>query len=600
MMTRPNQESLKTRRWRSGALGLLALLLAAAAGSRAEASIGAAEAVVNQVAAHLPGQDRKLRPEDEVFQDEVIETGAKSASKLLFRDATQLRVGPNSKVVLDKFVYSEKDGQEVVVSMAVGIMRFTSGKLTKSAYTIRTPTATVGIRGTEFDVIVDENGATTIIVYSGEVLMRSGDGTNTSIGVCGYGMTSPEGETLTTDPQPANRLAPDRVARVLEMDQLLQSAVQTVAVGVGDCLDPAGSGDGANGGEPSAAPPMLQPLPSLVPLSAQQRTQQSALPQAPRPWSGSSGMTPLARPQSSSAPLQAPRPPAIPTGGGPSAPVPPPAAAPPSGGSAPNAPGDGSPGGGVPGDGEPGGTPGGGAGGGGSGQRIAYSGLAFDNQASQSHFGFTQLSVGGAPSHTLAPIADPAQAPIGQLSYDLVLANGGAVNPTGGLNGARLDFNSSTIDFLAIAGGSAELTITGGSLTLSYVGDEVFDYADVTLPFGFGVASPSYALDGRIEFTLLDEQGTLISGFWDILGTDRETGLPYNALSVGTDRDGGAFDLSFFLRSASSILECGGCAYEGLQIGLLFAGWGAPVSAPGAAWALCLGGLWLVRRRVRR
>jgi hypothetical protein len=572
----------------------LILLLALLLPLRAHASIGAAEAVVNHVAAHMPGQDRALRAEDEVFQDEVIETGAKSASKLLFRDATQIRIGPNSKVVLDKFVYSEKSGQEVVVSMAVGVMRFTSGKLIKSAYLIRTPTATVGIRGTEFDVIVDENGATTIVVYSGEVLMRSTDGTNTSIGVCGLGMTSSQGETLTTQPQQANELAPEQMARVLEMDQLLQSGVQTVAAGVGDCLEPAGPG-GAPGGEQSPAPTPFPTLPNLVRVNAQQQNQ-PALPMAPQPWAGSTGFASSFAPRNNAQAPTTPSLPSIPVGGG--------SGVPGAGGPGSGNPGNGNPGSGNPGNGDPGagdpGDPGGGdpGTGGPAGPRIAYSGLAFDNQPNPSQFGFTQLNVGGgAPSHTLAPIAGPAQAPVGQLSYDLVLANGGAVNAVGGLDGAQLEFNASTVDFVSSAGGGpAQLTITGGLLTLSYV-DDAFDYAEVDLPFGFGVADPTYALDGRIEFTLLDEQGTLVSGYWEILGTDRETGLPYNALSVGTDRDGGAFDLAFFLRSASGLLECGGCSYEGMQIGLLFAGWGAPVTAPGAAWALCLAGLWLVRRR---
>jgi hypothetical protein len=291
------------------------------------------------------------------------------------------------------------------------------------------------------------------------------------------------------------------------------------------------------------------------------------------------------------APSSPPSLPSIPVGGGSSGgPGPSEPGQPGPGGSGPGGPGSGDPGAGP---GDSGGDPGGG---GASGPRIAYSGLAFDNQPSQSQFGFTQLRVGGAPTHALAPIASPAQAPVGQLTYDLALAHGGAVNAAGGLDGARLEFNPSTIDFVAAGGGDAQLTITGGALTLSYVAD-AFDYAEVELPFGFGMADPTYALAGRIEFTLLDEQGVEVSGYWEILGTDRETGLPYNALSVGTDRDGGAFDLAFFLRSSSNILECGGCSYEGLMIDLLFAGWGAPVAAPGAAWALWLGGLWLVRRR---
>lgn len=569
---------------------VLALLLPLAA----QAAIGAAQAVVNHVEAHLPGQDRLLKPEDQVFQDEVIETAERSASKLLFRDATQMRIGPNSRVTLDKFVYSESSGQQVVVSMAVGVMRFTSGKLVKSAYTIRTPTATVGIRGTEFDVIVDENGATTIIVYSGEVLMRSQDGVSTSIGVCGVGMTSHEGQALTAQPIPANRLAPHQVSKVLEMDQLLEGSVRPVAAGVGDCLEPAGPGDGAPEGENNGAPLPFPPLPNFTPTLFQQQTQTPTppAPPAPPPAQFASGLGGFGGGTPAPAPAFAPPPPSIIPGPGPGPADPPPPL--------PGGPGGGN--GNAPGGSDPGGAPGGG------GPTppstvFRYAGLAFDAQPNQANFGFTSLSLGGgATTHALAPIASPATAPIGQLSYDLVVANGGAIDNAGGLHGSRLEFHASTIDFVSTGpgGGAAALTITGGVLTLSYVDTGAFDYAEVDLPFGFGVADPVYALSGRLEFTLLDEDGTLLSGYWEILGTDRETGLPYNALSVGTQRDGGELDLAFFLRSLSSELECGGCAYEGLQLGLLFAGWGAPVPAPGGGWLLLAGGFVIALRLVRR
>ena len=92
---------------------------------------------------------------DPVFSDEIVRTGADSATKLVFRDSTNLAVGPKSKVVLDRFVYDPSQPSEGLgVTLAKGVFRFTTGSLKKSAYTVTTPTAVIGVRGTVFDADV--------------------------------------------------------------------------------------------------------------------------------------------------------------------------------------------------------------------------------------------------------------------------------------------------------------------------------------------------------------------------------------------------------------------------------------------------------------
>ena len=56
-----------------------------------------------------------------------------------------------------------------MVSAVKGSLRFISGKSGDKAYTIRTPTSTIGVRGTVFDIYVDEAGETTVGLVSGRV-----------------------------------------------------------------------------------------------------------------------------------------------------------------------------------------------------------------------------------------------------------------------------------------------------------------------------------------------------------------------------------------------------------------------------------------------
>ena len=61
-----------------------------------------------------------------------------------------LSVGPNANMVIDQFVYDPNAGTgKLAASLTRGVFRFVGGKLSKqdNAVTMRTPTATIGIRG---------------------------------------------------------------------------------------------------------------------------------------------------------------------------------------------------------------------------------------------------------------------------------------------------------------------------------------------------------------------------------------------------------------------------------------------------------------------
>ena len=154
----------------------MAILLAAAAvlvhtGSAIAASdIGVASAVTNTVHATQGGAPRDLRTGDRVFEQQVIETETKSSAQLLFRDETALTIGPQSKVVLDRFVYdpATKTGT-IVFNSAKGAFRFVSGAATPSSYRVNTPLGTVGVRGTIWSWLISAAGDMVAVCEEGSI-----------------------------------------------------------------------------------------------------------------------------------------------------------------------------------------------------------------------------------------------------------------------------------------------------------------------------------------------------------------------------------------------------------------------------------------------
>lgn len=140
------------------ALLCFSLMLAAALPARA-AVIGEASTTKNDVTAQLEEMLRNLRAGDAVSADERVKTGSNSATVLKFLDGSELKVGASSNVTLDKFIFNpDKSAQNVVINLTRGAMRFATGNSDARNFTLRTPVATLGIRGTIVILICDGTG----------------------------------------------------------------------------------------------------------------------------------------------------------------------------------------------------------------------------------------------------------------------------------------------------------------------------------------------------------------------------------------------------------------------------------------------------------
>jgi hypothetical protein len=129
------------------------LLGLAAAGPTALAQqrVGVNSAVNPESTGAPPGAaPRRLVIGQDVVYNERIATQAEGQTQILFVDASTMTVGPNSNMVIDQFVYDPNTGTgKFAASLTKGVFRFVGGALSKhdNAVTVRTPTATIGIRG---------------------------------------------------------------------------------------------------------------------------------------------------------------------------------------------------------------------------------------------------------------------------------------------------------------------------------------------------------------------------------------------------------------------------------------------------------------------
>ena len=91
------------------------------------------------------------------------------SSNITFKDDTKVRVTENSRLVIDDFVYDPKnsDAGKLAMRVGMGTVRYASGQIAKNnpqQVNIKTPTATVAVRGTDFTMTVDEAGQSLILL----------------------------------------------------------------------------------------------------------------------------------------------------------------------------------------------------------------------------------------------------------------------------------------------------------------------------------------------------------------------------------------------------------------------------------------------------
>jgi len=123
----------------------------------------------------------------DIFSYDDVRTG-NGRLAIQFLDDSIVKLTEHSKLIIDEYIFDPDPAKsKMALNMASGTARFISGafgKINKENITINTPTAKIGIRGTDFTTTVDELGRSLVILLPDENGNSSGEITvTTSAGV---------------------------------------------------------------------------------------------------------------------------------------------------------------------------------------------------------------------------------------------------------------------------------------------------------------------------------------------------------------------------------------------------------------------------------
>ncbi|MEQ9487458.1 MAG: FecR domain-containing protein [Alphaproteobacteria bacterium] len=132
---------------------------------------------------------RSIAVGNNIFRNESITTGPSGHLHILFRDESNMTLGPNAKLVIDEFIYDPDSGTgNVVLQQAEGIMRFVGGAISKTGnVTINTTVGTIGVRGGVVLVnALDTGGVQVFFVFGDQVSFDSVTGDNLILNDIGF------------------------------------------------------------------------------------------------------------------------------------------------------------------------------------------------------------------------------------------------------------------------------------------------------------------------------------------------------------------------------------------------------------------------------
>jgi FecR protein len=91
------------------------------------------------------------------------------SASITFKDDTKVKVTEHSRLLIDDFVFDAKqsDAGKLALKVGMGTVRYASGQIAKNnpqAVDIKTPSATVAVRGTDFTMTVDESGQSLVVL----------------------------------------------------------------------------------------------------------------------------------------------------------------------------------------------------------------------------------------------------------------------------------------------------------------------------------------------------------------------------------------------------------------------------------------------------
>jgi FecR-like protein len=155
--------------------------------------------------------------------NDELRTGAKARLQVSFRDSSELTLGENAQIVVDRFVFDpDASTGEALLKTGVGAFRLATGKISAmhdKKITVSTPYATIGVRGTDF-WWGPIDGLFGVLLLSQSKLEVRNEAGAVLIDKAGYGTDIDPMKGANGAPSRPYKWTPDKVARALSQTNI--------------------------------------------------------------------------------------------------------------------------------------------------------------------------------------------------------------------------------------------------------------------------------------------------------------------------------------------------------------------------------------------
>lgn len=170
------------RKMNVGVWLLLAAVLCSAISTASAGDVGIVTHLSGEASVlSAEGKKRTLYKGSPISQGDMAITGKKSQLDVRFTDESLVQLRPESRFRVDEYAYKGKpDGSEKgLFSLIKGGFRTITGmigRVNKNAYAVTAPTATIGIRGTEYTAMLNKSRGLRVSVARGEIVLGNNAG----------------------------------------------------------------------------------------------------------------------------------------------------------------------------------------------------------------------------------------------------------------------------------------------------------------------------------------------------------------------------------------------------------------------------------------
>ena len=143
------------------------LMMGAISAEAAVKSIGSVSAISGDAyAVNDDGSRVDLALKSPIFQNQTVVTGQDGKVQIIFADSSIFTISANTELLIDEYVYDPETEQgKSIMNATKGVFKFVTGKIAKNnreEVKVKTPFATIGVRGSGGIVAVDPTQGTRV------------------------------------------------------------------------------------------------------------------------------------------------------------------------------------------------------------------------------------------------------------------------------------------------------------------------------------------------------------------------------------------------------------------------------------------------------